>query len=88
MTDDDLIAIAAKYGIGPYSGLALAREIHRSALEQAAKACDELSTDYNKRRRTSDNPTYMEGKSDGAEACASALYRAIRALSQKAGEQQ
>ncbi|MDR6393478.1 hypothetical protein [Paraburkholderia phenoliruptrix] len=61
--------------------------IRREALEEAAKVCDALSTDYNSRRRTSDNPTYLEGKSDGAEACASALYRAIRDLSQKkAGE--
>jgi hypothetical protein len=67
---------------------AIEQASRRAALEEAAAACDELSTDYNKRRRTSDNPTYMEGKSDGAEACASALYRAIRALSQKAGEQQ
>lgn len=49
----------------------------RAALEEAAKICELHSTDYNRRRRTSDNPTYMEGKSDGAEACASALYRSL-----------
>lgn len=49
----------------------------REALEEAAKICELHSTDFNRRRRTSDNPTYMEGKSDGAEACASALYRAL-----------
>jgi hypothetical protein len=53
MTDDDLIAISAKYGVGPYSGLALAREIHRAALEEAAKSFelffkrnDELDAGY------------------------------------------
>jgi hypothetical protein len=87
MTDYEVIVLAVRHNIHGETtdaqAIAFAQEIRRAALEEAAKTCDALSTDYNKRRRTSDNPTYMEGKSDGAEACASALYRAIRALSQK-----
>lgn len=77
------IGIGTKLYATPQSEGLREDAIRREALEEAAKTCDALSTDYNKRRRTSDDPTYMEGKSDGAEACASALYRAIRALSQK-----
>jgi hypothetical protein len=46
-----------------------------AAVEEAAKICDAISDDFNRRRKTSDNPTYMEGKSDGAEDCATALLR-------------
>ncbi|MBB5508099.1 hypothetical protein [Paraburkholderia atlantica] len=64
-----------------------AEAIRRAALKEAAKVCDMHSDDFNRRRKTSDNPTYMEGKSDGAEACASALLRlAAQPASEAKGE--
>ncbi|MBB5509607.1 hypothetical protein [Paraburkholderia atlantica] len=61
--------------------------IRRAALKEAAGVCDVLSLDYNRRRKTSDNPTYLEGKSDGAEACGSALIRlAAQPASEAKGE--
>ncbi|MDR6389155.1 hypothetical protein J2803_001757 [Paraburkholderia phenoliruptrix] len=92
MTDDEMIAIAAKYGVGPYSGLSLAKAIRRAALEEAAKACDEISINrwnlYKGRAPYTGSESgradsYVAGESDGAERCADA----IRALARESGEQ-
>jgi hypothetical protein len=50
----------------------------REALEEAAQECDKIDRIYNQYRKQSDNPTYHEGKSDGAENCAIAI-RALAA---------
>jgi hypothetical protein len=53
--------------------------IRSAALKEAANLCAIVSTDANRRRKTSDNPTYMEGKSDGAEDCETRILRMIDA---------
>jgi hypothetical protein len=84
MTDDDLMRLARKhegtdpsddipqvFALTPLELSALAKEIRREAMEEAAKVCDDTAKDYDE--------WFAMDHSGGAERCAAD----IRALSQK-----